>query len=87
MLPDNPGMAKQPIFCFETMLNLLYWSCLVYDHDRVGIQSSSLVDKFSCIEKIVVSSELQWGFAVEVQAQLVHLLEKKRTRNYYPFCR
>ncbi|KAA6429424.1 MAG: hypothetical protein FRX49_00818 [Trebouxia sp. A1-2] len=32
MVPDNPKLAKQPIFCFETMMNLLYWSCYVYDH-------------------------------------------------------
>ena len=34
MVPDNPKLARQPIFCFETMMNLLYWSCFVYDlHD------------------------------------------------------
>ena len=37
MLPDDPSMARQPLFCFQTMLNLLYWSCLVYDHNRVGL--------------------------------------------------
>lgn len=35
MLPDDAKMQQQPMFCYETMLNLLYWSCLVYDHDRV----------------------------------------------------
>ena len=35
MIPDNPKMDQQPLFCYETMLKLLYWSCLVYDHDRV----------------------------------------------------
>lgn len=35
MIPNNPNMNQQPLFCYETMLNLLYWSCLVYDHDRV----------------------------------------------------
>lgn len=32
MVPYNPALAQQPIFCFETMLNLLYWSCFVYAH-------------------------------------------------------
>ncbi|KAL0050321.1 hypothetical protein WJX82_008957 [Trebouxia sp. C0006] len=32
MVPDDPKLAKQPIFCFETMMNLLYWSCYVYGH-------------------------------------------------------
>lgn len=36
MVPDNPNLASQPMFCFETMLNLLYWSCLVYDHKKVN---------------------------------------------------
>lgn len=35
MIPNDVKMEKQPLFCYETMLNLLYWSCLVYDHDRV----------------------------------------------------
>jgi hypothetical protein len=38
MVPDNPKLAKQPIFCFETMMNLLYWSCYVYDHSKVQQQ-------------------------------------------------
>ena len=29
-----------------------------------------LVDNYSCIERVVVASELQWGLAIEVQAQL-----------------
>lgn len=36
MIPNDPKMDREPVFCYETMLNLLYWSCLVYDHDRVG---------------------------------------------------
>ena len=35
MVPDNPSLARQPMFCFETMMNLLYWSCFVYDHKTV----------------------------------------------------
>ena len=35
MVPDNPKLARQPIFCFETMMNLLYWSCYVYGHKMV----------------------------------------------------
>ena len=38
MVPDNPKLAKQPIFCFQTMMNLLYWSCYVYDHSKVQEQ-------------------------------------------------
>ena len=37
MVPDNTRLARQPIFCFETMMNLLYWSCFVYDHKRVRL--------------------------------------------------
>lgn len=35
MVPDNPKLAREPLFCFETMMNLLYWSCFVYDHAKV----------------------------------------------------
>lgn len=35
MLPKHHKMEQQPVFCYETMLKLLYWSCLVYDHNRV----------------------------------------------------
>ena len=35
MVPNNDKLARQPMFCFETMLNLLYWSCFVYDHKKV----------------------------------------------------
>ena len=29
-------LLRQPIFCFETMMHMLYWSCLVYDYKRVS---------------------------------------------------
>ena len=40
MVPNNPKLARQPIFCFQTMLNLLYWSCFVYDHKKVSQHGS-----------------------------------------------
>ncbi|KAA6424283.1 MAG: hypothetical protein FRX49_05495 [Trebouxia sp. A1-2] len=36
MAPNDPTLARQPIFCFQTMMNLLYWSCFVYDHARMS---------------------------------------------------
>lgn len=45
MLPDNLSMARQPLFCFQTMLNLLYWSCLVYDHNRVCLSGGAVGHK------------------------------------------
>ena len=35
-MPGDHELNKQPIFCFETMMHMLYWSCLVYDHKRVS---------------------------------------------------
>ncbi len=35
MVGDSQKMSQQPIFCFETMMHMLYWSCLVYDYKRV----------------------------------------------------
>ena len=34
-LPQDHKLNKTPIFCFETMMHMLYWSCLVYDYKRV----------------------------------------------------
>ena len=36
MVPHHRQLASEPILCFETMMNLLYWSCFVYDHSRVS---------------------------------------------------
>ena len=36
-LPNHNKLNKAPIFCFETMMHMLYWSCLVYDYKRVGV--------------------------------------------------
>ncbi|DBB14800.1 TPA: hypothetical protein ACH3X3_004409 [Trebouxia sp. C0006] len=29
-----PQYNQQPLFCFETMMHMLYWSCLAYAHKR-----------------------------------------------------
>lgn len=34
-LPQDHKLNKTPVFCFETMMHMLYWSCLVYDYKRV----------------------------------------------------
>ena len=49
MVPDNPHLACQPVFCFETMMKLLYWSCYVYDHKKVrrNLTSSLLILRYS----------------------------------------
>jgi len=33
-----PQYNQQPLFCFETMMHMLYWSCLAYEHKRVSLQ-------------------------------------------------
>ena len=35
-VPNDHKLNREPIFCFETMMHMLYWSCLVYDYKRVG---------------------------------------------------
>ena len=34
-VPGDHKLNKQPIFCFETMMHMLYWSSIVYDYKRV----------------------------------------------------
>ncbi len=48
---------QQPLFCFETMMHMLYWSCLAYEHKRVSLQHAC---KFGQKEKIVTFSRMQW---------------------------
>ena len=36
-VPDNVALNRRPMFCFETMMHLVYWSCLVYDYRRVSM--------------------------------------------------
>ena len=44
MSPNDPKLEKQPLFCYESMLKLLYWSCLVYDHERVSFLINNLLN-------------------------------------------
>lgn len=34
-VPHDSKLSQAPIFCFETMMHMLYWTCLVYDYKRV----------------------------------------------------
>ncbi|DBA97089.1 hypothetical protein WJX77_003952 [Trebouxia sp. C0004] len=38
-VPGDHKLNKQPIFCFETMMHMLYWSSIVYDYKRGAPQS------------------------------------------------
>ncbi len=33
--PQGRQLAKEPMFCFEFAMNMLYWSALVYDYGEV----------------------------------------------------
>ncbi len=32
---DRAILAKEPMFCFETAIKLLYWCTLAYEYDEV----------------------------------------------------
>ncbi len=34
--PQGRQLAKEPMFCFEQAINLLYWSSLIYDTGEVS---------------------------------------------------
>lgn len=34
--PKGRQLAKEPMFCFEFAMNMLYWSALVYDYGEVS---------------------------------------------------
>lgn len=56
LLPPTDKLAQQPLFCFETMMHLIYFSCLVYDYKRVRnifrFCGSCLTD--TCVNKHLV---------------------------------
>lgn len=33
--PKGRQLAKEPMFCFETAMNMFYWSALVYEYQEV----------------------------------------------------
>lgn len=33
--PRGQQLAKEPMFCFDTALHMLYWSALVYEYGEV----------------------------------------------------
>ncbi len=38
--PTGRKLAKEPMFCFEFAMNMLYWSALVYDYGEVRMRGS-----------------------------------------------
>ena len=38
-VPKDSSLNQQPMFCFETMMAMWYWSCLVYDYQRVRLSA------------------------------------------------
>ncbi len=38
-VPKGSSLNQQPMFCFETMMAMWYWSCLVYDYQRVRLSA------------------------------------------------
>ncbi len=39
------ALRREPMFCFETAMNMLYWSALVYDYEEV--RGGFLLSRFS----------------------------------------
>lgn len=39
-VPHNSKLSQAPIFCFETMMHMLYWTCLAYDYKRVRFSAA-----------------------------------------------
>jgi hypothetical protein len=47
-VPGDHKLNKQPIFCFETMMHMLYWSSIVYDYKRVCCCATRARQHFWC---------------------------------------
>lgn len=37
--PKGRELAREPMFCFEFAMNMLYWSALVYNYGEVCLRS------------------------------------------------
>ena len=55
MVPKDTDLCRQPMFCFETMMKLLYWSCFVYDHMRVCTNFLLVTTVHACLEACSVN--------------------------------
>ena len=55
MVPKNAELARWPMFCFETMMKLLYWSCFVYDHMRVCTHFLHVATLCDCLHTCLLS--------------------------------
>ncbi|KAK9902044.1 hypothetical protein WJX75_002353 [Coccomyxa subellipsoidea] len=64
--PDtNDGLSKEPMFCFETAMNMLYWSALVYDYEEALDSKLSLDTAMSLYG--LEHSELFWEKALDTK--------------------
>eukprot|EP00884_Botryococcus_braunii_P001515 jgi/Botrbrau1/11364/Bobra.0038s0112.1 len=63
--PNCSDLQKEPMFCFQTMINCLYWSCLVYDYEEALDSPLSLDVGMSLYG--LEHSELFWEKAMDTK--------------------
>ena len=75
MVPNDAELGRQPMFCFETMMKLLYWSCFVYDHMRVCTHFLLVATLRECLDACLVDVAVQAALVLaRAPAVLVTLL-------------
>ena len=82
-----PAQARQqPLFCFQTMMHLLYWSCLVYDYKRVNdhLLSRSLTHSLPLTWPLTPS--LTHSFTHSLTHSLTHYLTNSLTHSKMSCC-
>lgn len=60
-VPDNQALLKRPMFCFETMMHLVYWSCLVYDYRRVGLRGCDAISLLQVMVCMIAKQQYPSG--------------------------
>ena len=67
-LPDAESeIAKEPMFCVETMMKSLYWSLLIYDFQEVDDSKLSLEEGCSLFSPPLEHYELFWEKSLDTK--------------------
>ena len=73
-VPEGSSLNQQPMFCFETMMTMWYWSCLVYDYQRVRLPYIHTHSSPKLVQPLVSANSAALAFQLVCSWVLSHAL-------------
>ena len=73
---EESDIAKEPMFCVETMMKSLYWSLLIYDFNEVDDSKLSLEEACSLFDPPLEHYELFWEKSLDTKMILAWSRER-----------